>query len=185
MTAKLLSPHRDNYRIGKGKLEIKKEGEAEFKHMGNAPEIEFTPVLEQLDHFSAMEGVRAKDMVVVLEKGGTLRLLLEEFTVDNMATALLGDVDMQAAGGPEIDIFSRNAVNAEVKFTSTNEIGPKWDLHFYNVSFIPSSAISLISDEWGNMEVNGEVLVAPTGHDKAGKFGTAKITNLEGYEALS
>ena len=173
------SPNTGNYRVGKGIVTFKREGEVEFRHLGNAPSIEFTPTIETLEHFSSMEGVRSKDIEIVLEKGGDLVLTLEEWTALNLGIAVLGDVNEAAPGGPEVDIFSSNAVNGELKFTSTNEVGPKWDLHFFNVSFIPSGSINPISDEWGQIEVTAKVLVAPA-DDSAhgGRFGVAKLTNL-------
>ena len=126
-----------------------------------------------------MEGVRSKDLEIVLEKSGELVMTMEEWTPDNLGIALLGDVDLGAAGGPEVDIFSANAVNGELKFISSNEVGPKWDLHFFNVSFIPSGSINPISDEFGQIEVTGNVLVAPADDSAhAGRFGVAKLTNL-------
>jgi hypothetical protein len=175
----LNSPNTGNYRVGKGIITFKREGELDFAHMGNAPAIEFTPTIETLEHFSSMEGVRSKDLEIVLEKGGELVLTLEEWTAQNLALALLGSVDEAAPGGPEIDIFSANAVSGELKFTSTNEVGPKWDLHFFNVSFIPSGAINPISDEFGQIEITAQVLVAPADSSAfAGRFGVAKLTNL-------
>ena len=53
----------------------------------------------------------------------------------------------------------------EVKFTGTNEVGQKFEWHFLRVEFVPSSAISPISDEWGQLEVTGNVVAV------AGKFG--------------
>ena len=42
---------------------------------------------------------------------------------------------------------------------------------FHAVDFIPSSSISLISDEWGTLELSGECAAV------SGSFGT--ITDLE------
>jgi hypothetical protein len=175
----LNSPNTGNYRVGKGIVTFKAVGDSEFRHLGNVPSLEFTPTIETLAHFSSMEGVKSKDLEIVLEKGGELVLTMEEWTARNLGIMLLGTVDEGAVGGPEIDIFAENAVSGELKFTSTNEVGPKVDLHFFNVSFIPSGSINPISDEFGQMEVTAQVLVA--GQDmswQAGRFGVAKITNL-------
>jgi hypothetical protein len=174
-----LSPNTGNYVVGKGIVTFKKAGEVDFRHLGNVPSLEFTPSLETLAHFSSMEGVRSKDLEIVLEKTGELVLTLEEWTAENLGLALLGDVNLSALGGPEVDIFSANAISGELKFTATNEVGPKVDLHFFNVSFIPSGSLNPISDEFGQLEITAQVLVAPADDSAfAGRFGVAKITNV-------
>lgn len=173
----LLSPNTGNYRVGKGKLEFKREGAMDFVHMGNCTSMEFTPTIEKLEHFSSMEGVKEKDLTVVLSRGGTIKLILEEWTPSNMSIALLGTSDEGAPGGPEVQIFDTDAVNGELKFTSANDVGPQWDFDFYNVSFIPSAALNPISDEWGQIEIDGDVLTSQTAPNQ-GKFGIAKLKNL-------
>jgi hypothetical protein len=161
------SPDIANYYIGKGIVSFKGVGDVAFVDIGNVPVFEFTPDLTTLDHFSSRQGVKTKDRTVVIEKKGSIKMTMEEWTARNMAMALLGTIDTNTAGQEVIDIFSTNAVSGELKFTGTNEVGPKWELHFLKVDFIPSAAISPISDEWGQLEVNGDVAAV------AGKFGTA------------
>lgn len=174
----LLSPNTGNYAVGKGEVEFKLEGTDVWVHMGNIPEMEFTPEIETLDHFSSMEGIRTKDLEVVLERGGTLRILMEEITANNMRLTLLGTLDENAVDGPEVEIFSENSIAGEIRYTAKNDVGPRWNLHFYNVSFIPSSSFNPISDEWQQLEVEGNVLVAGALHPQAGKVGIAKLVNL-------
>ena len=173
------SPNVGNYSVGKGNLYFKKEGDADFRHMGNVASMEFTATIETLEHFSSMEGVKSKDLEVVLTKGGDLVITLEEWTAQNLGLALLGDVNEGAPGGPEVEIFSANAVSGAIRFIASNEVGPKWDFDFYNVQFIPSGSINPISDEFAQFEVTGKVLVAPADDSAhAGQFGLAKLTNL-------
>lgn len=173
----LLSPNTGNYQIGKGVCYFKPEGEPDYVHLGNVTEMEFTPTNEKLDHFSSMEGTRSKDVSVIIEKGGTLRVVMEEITAQNLSIMLLGSRDELAAGGPEVQIFDQTAVNGEFKFVATNDYGPRWDYYFYNVSFTPTGSINPISDEWNNMEATADVLVSQTAPN-VGQFGYAKLTNL-------
>lgn len=174
----LLSPNVGNLRIGKGVAKLKKVGAAEPTHLGNCPAISIEPAMETLDHFSSMAGVRLKDLSVILEKGGTLSITMEEFTAFNLSLMLAGSVDEVAVGGPEIGVFDTDAINGEFTFTSTNDIGPKFDVTLYNVSFLPSGQLDLISDEWGNLEVEAQILAATEGAN-VGKFGIIKVTNVE------
>lgn len=154
----LASPNVLNYTIGKGVVYFRKTGLSDFRHLGNCPEFEFTPEIEKLDHFSSQSGVRSKDRTVVLEKKGTLRIVMEEITPENLALAILGEVSSGGSGGDEdISIFSESEITGEVKFVGTNSVGAKYEWNFLSVSFIPSAAINPISSEWMQIEITGEV----------------------------
>lgn len=168
-----VSPSIKNYYIGKGTVSFKAEGESTFRDVGNVPTFEFTPDLTTLEHFSSREGVRTKDRTVVIEKKGTVKMVMEEITATNLAIAVLGDVTTDSEGRNVIEIFANNAVSGELKFTGTNEVGSKYEWHFLKVDFIPSASISPLSDEWGQLEVEGEVSTV------GGSFGT--ITQI-GFE---
>lgn len=173
----LVSPNTGNYRIGKGAFWFKREGAADYVHMGNSPGSEFTPNIEKLEHFSSLQGTKEKDLTVVISRGGTLTITLDEWTPINLALAVLGTVDELAVGGPTVQLFDQDAVAGSLKFISANDVGPKWDFYWHNVSFIPSAAINPISDEFGQIEVEGEVLVSQTAPN-IGSFGYAQLTNL-------
>lgn len=174
----LISPNTGNYRVGKGALWFKREGAGDYSHMGNATSFEFTPEVEKLDHFSSMEGVKEKDASVVLSRGGTIKIVLDEWTPSNMALALLGDVDEAAVGGPTVEILATDAVEGALKFLSNNDVGPRWNAFYHRVSFVPSAALNPISDEWGQIELDGESLVSQDAPN-VGKFGYWQLTNLD------
>lgn len=161
------APSIENYYIGKGIVSFKKDGEPSFVDCGNVPEFEFTPAIEKLEHFSSRQGVKSKDRTIVVSKSGAIRMVMEEWNARNLAIALLGEVDENTAGQEVIDIFASNAVSGTLKFTGTNEVGPKWELIFNKVDFIPGSSVSMLSDEWGQLEINGDVSAVN------GSFGTA------------
>lgn len=161
------SPNILNYTVGKGRVQVRISGDTNFRDIGNCPEFEFTPVIEKLEHFSSQEGVKSKDRTVVLSKAGTLRIVMEELTAENMRIALLGAISEQSGGDQEIEIFGESSIRAEVKFIGTNDIGPKYEYFFRQVDFIPSSSINLISDEWLGVEITGDVAAV------SGSFGTA------------
>jgi len=181
MAPTINSPNVENYFIGKGIVYVADVGTPftspidtnVWRDVGNVPELELTPNVERLDHFSSRVGTRLKDRSVVLEVGGTLRIVLEEGTAANFALALLGDVDEAAVGGPEVTLFSNVDISKALWFVGASEIGAKADLKLNRVDFAPSSGINFIgSDDWGNMEVEGELTAVN------GVFGTLKITNV-------
>jgi hypothetical protein len=126
-----------------------------------------------LGHGRSMEGSmsvqfsKKKDMEVVTEKKMTVTMVMDEWTAENLAMALLGDVTVDVDGNKVIDIFSRNTFEGELKYEGTNEIGPQMDIDLFRVVFKPGSSLNPISDEWGNIEIEGEALA-----DSQGKFGT-------------
>ena len=175
MPVSLTSPDVGNLYIGKGIVSFKKAGDVDFRDLGNVPEAELTLEIEELEHFTSRAGTRSKDLVVVLEKGGNVRFVMEEWTPENLLIFFLGTtVDEMAAGGPSFDILASNSIEGEWKFVGTNDVGPNYTVHAHNVRITPTGSINLITEEWGGIEVTAEMLLSQT----TGKFGTVQLTNL-------
>ncbi len=177
--AGLHSPSVDNYYIGKGIVLFQPEGTTQWYDLGNIPEIEFEPTIETLDHFSSREGVRTKDKTIVLERGGELTIVMEEFSARNLSFLLMGSVNLTDPALPSIEIFSQNVQSGALRFYGTNEVGPRWNLFFGKVDFVPSASFNPISEEWGQMEVTAQVA------QSGGSFGTATLTNLNSNNRIS
>lgn len=177
-TPTLTSPNVDNLQVGKGIVSFKKTGDADYRDLGNVSEIVITPEVETLEHFSSREGTKKKDLVIVIEQKASCKITMEEITAGNLALMVYGTVDEAAVGGPEVEIFGGSSITGALKFVGTNDVGPKITVDLYNVSFTPTGDLSLISDEFNNMEVTADVLAATSGPN-VGKFGLAKFTNVE------
>lgn len=162
-----LAPSTDNLVIGKGFIIFKPTGESDFFHLGNCPSMAWTPAVTKLDHFSSMAGTKEKDKTIVTEKAATIKLTLEEFTKRNLGILLMGDVDDSDPNNISIDIFSRTALEGELRFYATNDEGPRWRFFLNKVSFTPSGDFSPISDNYANMIVTGDVFAVD------GAWGTA------------
>ena len=67
-----------------------------------------------------------------------------------------------------LDIGLQSQVIGELTFTGTNDIGPQLVINLPIVQFGPSAAIGMIADEYGVIELTGDVLADPT----TGSFGT-------------
>lgn len=175
MPVSLTSPDTGNLYIGKGIVSFKKSGSDEWRDLGNVPEAELNLEIEELEHFTSRTGTRSKDLVVVLEKGGNVRFIMEEWTPENLLMFFMGTtVDEAAQGGPEFDILAANAIEGEWRFVGTNDVGPNYTVHAHNVRIVPEGSINLIGEEWGGIEVSAEMLISQV----TGKFGTVKLTNL-------
>lgn len=178
-TPTMESPNVGNLQVGKGNVELMLEGESEWRHLGNCTAFTVTPEVETLEHFSSMEGTRKKDLVITIEQQATVSMTLEEMTAFNAALMVQGALDEAAIGGPEVEIFgAAGAKTGRLRFTGTNDVGPKITVDLYYVQFNPDGDMEMISDEFNAMEITGDVLVAPTGNANAGKFGLMKWTNV-------
>jgi hypothetical protein len=68
-----------------------------------------------------------------------------------------------------LNVLAADQLIGKVKFIGANAIGPKVTLELTNVMFRPANvAYGMIQDEWGMLQVTGEVLVDPV----TGFFGT-------------
>lgn len=65
------------------------------------------------------------------------------------------------------NVLKKSEVVGKIKFVGANDIGPNITMELNKVMLRPSSPIGMISDEWGQMELTGTVLV-----DDTGIFGT-------------
>ncbi len=82
------------------------------------------------------------------------------------ATATATAVSLTITAGIALDIFSASEIDGWVRFVGTNDYGANITIDLPNVVFKPSGSFNPISDEWGQVEVTGEV-TAPSG-----SFGT-------------
>ena len=176
------APNTSNYYIGKGIVSFKKSGDSTYRDLGNATIFEFAPNITKLDHFSSRTGVKTKDRSVVTEKSGTINLTLEEWTIENLQLALLGDQPEAISSGNNkvFNIFASNQISGALRFVGTNDVGPRfqWDLN--DVSFVPGKSVNPISEAWGALELVGDVLA-----DTNGVFGTITEISEEVPEAPS
>jgi hypothetical protein len=167
------SPSTLNYSVLKGQIYFTPTGGSEGS-LGNAPEIEATPEVDKLDHFSSMAGVRSKDRSVVREKTLTLRVVLDEITPENLRLVLLGG-DLEAGsttGADAFGIFASSEFTGAVRFAGANDIGNKVSFNLPRCSILPSgTGVPFISDEWAQIELNVDVLFNAATND----FGTAEV----------
>src|SRR6266699_881329 len=82
-----------NYFIGKGILSWKGSTDINYRDLGNTPLFEITPQTSRKDHYSARKGIRFLDSNPVDSKRYSCKFHMEEWTLDNMALALMGTID--------------------------------------------------------------------------------------------
>ena len=166
----------ENLRVGKGILSFQRTGEDEARDLGEVPECELSLTIEKLDYFSARAGIRSKVKSVVLERGGQLRFVMSSMTPANLALFFLGTVTEDGLGRPTFDIMDQDAIQGQVYFHGTNNVGPRYDFHLHNVEISPTGSFNFIDeDDWSGCEVTAEMLLSTV----TNKFGTVTLTNLD------
>ena len=162
------APNILNYFIGKGELHFTPDGGVE-RDLGNSPSFEVVPNIEKLDHFESRSGVKAKDRSVAVTVEGTVNVTLDEITMDNLNLALFGGTDLvqgNTSGDLEFDILGASEIKGALRLLGTNDVGNRFQVDVNSVSFTPSAGFNFISEEFGVIELEGEMLKV------SGSFGT-------------
>lgn len=168
-------PNVLNYHIGRATVQWTPSGGSP-RDLGNCVSGQLTPNIEFLDHFSSRAGIRSKDRSVVLETGGTVSLTLDEITPENLSMLLFGGdgstVTTNTAGKKVFDVLSVSEVKGELVITGTNQVGNKFTATLNTVSFQPDGSFDMISEEWNQIVLSGEIL------DEGSGFGTIEETEV-------
>jgi len=87
----------------------------------------------------------------------TVRLVMDEWTADNLAMALLGDTSVNTDGDTVVDIFSRNAFEGELKIRGHQPRSAAMGHSAFQGRVSSRQVAQPISDEWGNIEIEGRL----------------------------
>jgi hypothetical protein len=158
------SPNVANYRIGKGIISFKPDGQTTFRDVGNVPKFVYTPKIDKKEHFSSREGIKKKDFDAIVQVGATVKFTMEEVTPENLALFALSDVETNAGGDAVLRGLSKTEVKGTVKVEGTNDIGQKVDF-IADVTFTPAGDFEFVtdSDNFSTIEVEADVLVDANG----------------------
>jgi hypothetical protein len=152
------SPNVLNYFIGKGTVSFTPTGGA-ARDLGNAPSFSLGPTIETLEHFSSRSGIRSKDRTVTLSRGGVINMILDEITLENLQLALFGGaIDDGTVGDREFSLLGASEITGSITLTGTNDVGNQFTVIVDSVTFTPTGEFDFISDEFGQIELTGEVL---------------------------
>ncbi len=116
-----LAPNTSNYLYGKGRLFFKRTGETGHLDLGNVPNFELTPEVEEQEHFSSRSGVREKDLSFVVEKKLSASLTLEEFSAENLSLAFLGGEAVEEA--QEAGFLKQTLTPAQDRYVGLDKFG--------------------------------------------------------------
>jgi hypothetical protein len=91
------SPNIGNLQVGKGVVSFMKTGDSVFRDLGEVLSLTLNPAFKTLDHYTQRTGTKLKDNQIIIEKASTIKMVMEEFTADNMALMLDGNLDHTGA----------------------------------------------------------------------------------------
>ena len=115
--------------------------------LGNAPNFSLTLSPETLDHFSSREGLKKRDLSVVVSVTLGGKFTLEEYEINNLALALYGSVS-----GSTLNALAETSVTGHLKFVGNPATGPAYQVDCWKVTLKPAGEISFISDEWSKID---------------------------------
>lgn len=179
------SPDPRNYVVGKANIYFTPEGgsyPADRVHLGNVTVFEMEPTIETLEHFSSMAGVRTRDRVVTLERSAALSLTVEEWTAQNLAIAFLGEIGTDGAGNTTVSGLTVDLVRGRMDAEMSNDVGPRWNFAFPSVALRPAGPVGIISEEWAEIELEGDVEATTPPGQTVPSFWIATLVS-EGTEA--
>lgn len=141
-----------------------------WTHIGNVQKFAVTPTPSVQKHKGTQGPVKAVDFVNTSLIEMAFDLTCDEWTIDNVLMALLGQTASDTVG----DYISIGVapVRRQLKFTGANAIGPRYELYFPSVFINAKEALNFIdtSDETAPMPLSGDILFDTT----LQAFGTAR-----------
>jgi hypothetical protein len=157
------SPNIENYIIGKGVVTWQLQGTTPVIDLGNCQRFEMTPKVDKLPHWNQRLGTRFKDLIVPVTKEMELVMSLDEWSYENLILALYGTLS-----GTTNNILDQPQLIGQIVFTGSTNVGPRKLVTLPTVALFSNGKLDLISNEWAELEVSGEVM----GNPGSGVFGT-------------
>ncbi len=84
----------------------------DFKFPGNVGQLKIALKTDVLEHYETQTGQRSLDLRMVKQKSATVSLIIEEFTLDNLALALYGHSISRSAGSVLNEVLSGSTIAA-------------------------------------------------------------------------
>lgn len=163
------SPDVRNITVGAGELYFKPAGAGSYIHLGNVPQFQFNLKRRVLDHFAPVEGIKVKDFSWTVEMTAEIQVIMEEVTAINLQMLMLGTVS-----GAQVFITAHNPPVGALRYVSNNEIGPRWNIDLYAVTFTDDGDFDPLTTKKNDFEkitLKGSALAVN------GSFGVMTRTN--------
>lgn len=162
------SPNTRNLAVSKGFAIFTPDDTGVAQHLGNMTQWLYTPKVEILPHFSTMAPIKVQDFTTILQAGGSVRADLEEMTARNLALFFQGSIDTTNPDAVTVGIYDvLESITGQMKFTATNNVGPRWQFNLTRVQITPTDTLNMISDQYNKMPLTFSHII-----DDEGLYGT-------------
>ena len=155
------SPDVRNLSVGTEFIEFRPEGADDYFHVGNVPKFEFKMRMETLDHFTPVNGMKVKSYTWTVELAAEIEMEMEEITAANLAMLMLGEITAGPGGQPQVSIAAQAPKTGALRYTGTNETGPRWMIDLHSVSFNEDGEFSPLASggkDFNSISVKGSAL---------------------------
>ena len=168
------APSTGNYYLGKGILKFDRLDSdglpTGLQDLGNAPNFTIQPIIETLPHYSSRTGIKEKDLEVVTLVGATVKFTLDEYAAYNLAMAMLGEVSGNTVKG-----LTMPQIEGRLQFYGANDVGPNYNAEIHRVRLKPTSEVGFITEDWGKVDFEGEILSDVTAHPDSPFFNIEEL----------
>ena len=133
---------------------------AGFTDVGNIVDLSLTPSTEVLEHFSTRSKAKSLDKEATLQKNMEMTIELDEISVENFRSFLMGTIS--ATNSRRIQILQNSNQEYAFYFVSDNEEGENFKLFVPKMKLTPNGAASFIGDDWMTLAMTGKALADET-----------------------
>lgn len=142
-----------------------------WTHVGNIQKFSMTPNATVIKHKNTQGSLKAIDKVSTTLVEMTFEASLDEWTMDNLKMALLGQSDTDTAG--EFLKIGVEPVERQLKFVGAGKFGGRYEVLIPRAFINASAAIEFMSDgdnDFAKLPLSGDLLRDAT----LGAFGTVQ-----------
>lgn len=159
--------------IGAGIVKWKAVGEADFRDLGECTIFSTQVTPTKKEYFSKRTPTRRRVRSVNTEQTMSVKIRMEEINADNLAMFFMGVAAAPVGPAPYsiVKIGTDSDVLGALRLVGTTAIGEKCQVDLPNVNLTPDGEFDFLGDDWGGLEMTGEVNADPD----TGEFGEAKV----------
>ncbi|WP_409188450.1 hypothetical protein [Bradyrhizobium sp. RDM4] len=164
------SPNTNNLSILKGIVFFQKDGDSEFRDLGECPTFDVSNDVTNKDYNTARTGITTVAKTVTTKLASTIDLVLNEITPENIGFFALGAVEEASDGSFSVTSLSETQIEGILKVEGANDVGNR--LHWTGrVSLKSNGKLSLLTDgdDWAAIALQATVL-------KTDLYGMGKFT---------
>lgn len=159
--------------IGAGKISWKGVDDDSYRDVGEAAMFSTQVTPTKVDYYSKRTPTRRRVRSVNTQQTMSVKIRLEEINGENLALFFMGTntPPVSPAVYSTVTIGTSSEIVGALRLEGTTDIGEKCQVDLPNVNLTPDGEFDFLADDWGGLEMTGEVNADPT----TGEFGTVLV----------